>query len=357
VVGVENTASGKWSNTEGARNEASGDCSHAEGFYASASGTASHAEGWNTLAVGQAHAEGHNTTAFGSSSHAEGSYTFASGSSSHAEGRGGAIVVGVRGGGTTLTVQQEDRLPYLQVGQWVFVYRDAITVGTHSDYLPPHYGGDTNILTRTQITAIDGNVITLNDSIGTGIHNIIVLLSGALGENSHVEGKGTIAQGANQHAQGVYNIEDTEEKYAHIVGNGESATVRSNAHTVAWDGTGWFAGDVKVGGTSQDDTNAKKLATEEYVDTKVSDLVNAAPEALDTLKELSTALGDDPNFATTILNQLNNKVEKVEGKDLSTNDYTNEEKIKVSLAAAMYINNVEPVDAAIGSFWYDTNEE
>lgn len=99
------------------------------------------------------------------------------------------------------------------------------------------------------------------------------------------------------------------------------------------------------------------IARTEYVDTKISDLVNTAPETLDTLNELATALGDDPNFATTVLNQLSNKVEKVEGKDLSTNDYTNEEKIKVSLAAAMYINNVEPEDAAIGSFWYDTNEE
>lgn len=99
------------------------------------------------------------------------------------------------------------------------------------------------------------------------------------------------------------------------------------------------------------------IARTEYVDTKISDLVNTAPEALDTLKELSTALGDDPNFATTILNQLNNKVEKVEGKGLSTNDYTNEEKTKVSLAATMYIDNIEPADAAIGSFWYDTTEE
>lgn len=41
-----------------------------------------------------------------------------------------------------------------------------------------------------------------------------------------------------------------------------------------------------------------------YADQKVADLVDSAPAVLDTLKELSTALGDDPNFATTITNSL-----------------------------------------------------
>jgi hypothetical protein len=48
-------------------------------------------------------------------------------------------------------------------------------------------------------------------------------------------------------------------KYAHIVGNGWGNGSRSNAHTLDWDGNAWFAGDVYVGGTGQDDPNAKKL--------------------------------------------------------------------------------------------------
>ena len=99
------------------------------------------------------------------------------------------------------------------------------------------------------------------------------------------------------------------------------------------------------------------IARTEYVDTKVADLVNTAPEALDTLKELSTALGDDPNFATTVLNQLGNKVDKEEGKGLSTNDFTTEEKTKLSYAAVIYTRETEPVDAAIGSFWLDISED
>lgn len=72
------------------------------------------------------------------------------------------------------------------------------------------------------------------------------------------------------------------------------------------------------------------LPTSSYVDEKISALVNGSPETLDTLNELAAALGSDPNFATTIANQLGNKVDKVEGKGLSTNDYTNEEKAKLT---------------------------
>jgi len=49
------------------------------------------------------------------------------------------------------------------------------------------------------------------------------------------------------------------------------------------------------------------LATTTYVDTAVSNLVDAAPGALDTLNELAAALGDDANFATTVTNELAGK--------------------------------------------------
>lgn len=64
------------------------------------------------------------------------------------------------------------------------------------------------------------------------------------------------------------------------------------------------------------------LATESYVNTKVAGIVNSAPETLDTLNELATALGNDPNFATTMATELGKKVDKVTGKGLSTNDLT-----------------------------------
>ena len=42
------------------------------------------------------------------------------------------------------------------------------------------------------------------------------------------------------------------------------------------------------------------LATETYVQNKIAEVVNSAPGTLDTLNELAKALGNDPNFATTI---------------------------------------------------------
>lgn len=71
-------------------------------------------------------------------------------------------------------------------------------------------------------------------------------------------------------------------------------------------------------------------ATETYVDAKVAGLVNSAPETLDTLNELAVALGNDPNFATTVATEIGKKVDKVDGKGLSQNDYTDEEKLKLA---------------------------
>ncbi len=51
-----------------------------------------------------------------------------------------------------------------------------------------------------------------------------------------------------------------------------------------------------------------QVATQTYVTTAISNLVNAAPSTLDTLKELATALGNDANFATTVTNSIATKL-------------------------------------------------
>ena len=67
----------------------------------------------------------------------------------------------------------------------------------------------------------------------------------ASGWYSHAEGYYTKASGRYSHVQGKYNIDDLNEKYAHIVGNGISDTARSNAHTLDWEGNAWYAGTVE----------------------------------------------------------------------------------------------------------------
>ena len=54
-------------------------------------------------------------------------------------------------------------------------------------------------------------------------------------------------------------------------------------------------------------TDLTGLATETYVGTQLSNLVDSAPVALDTLNELAAALGDDANFAGTVTTALSNK--------------------------------------------------
>ena len=51
---------------------------------------------------------------------------------------------------------------------------------------------------------------------------------------------------------------------------------------------------------------------ESKVNTKFSELVDSAPTTLDTLNKLATALGNDPNFATTVVTQLGLKANKTE---------------------------------------------
>ena len=72
----------------------------------------------------------------------------------------------------------------------------------------------------------------------------------ANGDNSSAVGKGTNATAPEQKVHGRYNIIDTLKKFAHIVGNGTSNSKRSNAHTLDWEGNGWFANDVQFGNIS-----------------------------------------------------------------------------------------------------------
>ena len=152
------------------------------------------------------HAEGIRTTASGDTSHAEGNSTTASGSYSHAEGLN-----------TTSSGEM-----------------------SHAE------GNGTQAI--GECSHAEGEITT------------------ARGECSHAEGAGTRALGDSQHVQGRFNIDDADGKYAHIVGNGrDNSDLASNAHTLDWNGLGWFAGGLKVGGTGQDDPNAEEILTKSQV--------------------------------------------------------------------------------------------
>lgn len=66
--------------------------------------------------------------------------------------------------------------------------------------------------------------------------------------------------------------------------------------------------------TPSTENNSKTIANTEFVHGVVSKLVNGAPTALDTLQELATALGNDPNFSTTVLNKIGEKKSKTDAQ-------------------------------------------
>lgn len=234
--GTESTASGVSSHAEGKQSKSVGEASHAEGYntisngkyshtegsetQTSADGYADHAEGKNTIASGgEAHAEGHTTTASGAYSHSEGRGTVASSFGSHAEGFG--------------SVASGQFSHAENSGQARGSYSHAENTGTASG----------------------------NYSHAEGYATI------ASGYVSHAEGQETIAKSSRQHVEGKYNIEDTNNTYAHIVGNGTSPNERSNAYTLDWNGNGVYAGKVTVGA---EPTNDSDVTTKKYVDDNIT---------------------------------------------------------------------------------------
>lgn len=62
--------------------------------------------------------------------------------------------------------------------------------------------------------------------------------------------------------------------------------------------------------TPNADNNSKTVATTAFVKTAIANLVGSAPSTLDTLQELSAALGNDANFSATVAKQIGEKVSK-----------------------------------------------
>ena len=173
-------------------------------------------EGLNTAAIGRvSHAEGDSSTASGQRSHAEGLDTKAYGDSSHAEG-------------SVTTASGED---------------------SHAEgWLTKAYGDTSHA---------EGFATT------------------ASGQRSHAEGYATIAASDCQHVQGKYNVEDGNNEYVHIVGNG-TENARSNAHTLDWEGNAWFAGKIYIGGTKQDDENAGEVALKTDIEAYITAALSKA---------------------------------------------------------------------------------
>lgn len=147
---------------------------------------------------------GYQTTASGSNAHAEGLGSIASGDASHAEGR-----------------SSEASGPFSH----------AEGVNTEATVLCAHVEG--------ALSKANGHYSHAEGSE-----------TKANGENSHAEGWGTIAEADAQHVQGTYNVVDSNNSFAWIVGNGldvdGTGAGRSNASALDWNGNLYLGGSVYI---------------------------------------------------------------------------------------------------------------
>ena len=106
----------------------------------------------------------------------------------------------------------------------------------------------------------------------------------ANGNYSHAEGYYAKASSQYQHVEGKFNVEDSNDTYAHIVGGGTSNS-QKNIHTLTWAGEAWFSGDVYTGSTSgtNKDAGSQKLATETLVNTKQNQILSGTTDPSNSL--------------------------------------------------------------------------
>jgi hypothetical protein len=90
-----------------------------------------------------------------------------------------------------------------------------------------------------------------------------------------------------------------------------------------------------IEGSGEGSVAKAKADSLQYTDEKVAALVDSAPAILDTLKELSASLGDDPNFATTITTSLANTQAEVDA-----------EEVRAAAAEAQLQSNLDAEEAA-----------
>ena len=119
--------------------------------------------------------------------------------------------------------------------------------------------------------------------------------------------------------------------------------------TITKDGLMSSTDKVKINGSY---TSAQ---VDSAIQVAINGLINGAPGALDTILELANALGNDPNFATSITNSLATKVDKVTGKQLSTEDFTTILLAKLNGIAANANNYSHPANHAASIITQDAS--
>jgi hypothetical protein len=100
-------------------------------------------------------------------------------------------------------------------------------------------------------------------------------------------------------------------------------------------------------------TNTTQLATTAFVAAAIGALIDAAPGAMDTLNELAAALGDDPNFATTVTNALAGKLSAASNLSDLPNKTTSRSNLGLGSIATQNANAIAITGGAINGITLD----
>jgi hypothetical protein len=216
------------------------------------------------------------------------------------------------------------------------------SIGTVTSTQIGYVSGVTSAI-QTQIDAkASSSAVTSHTSATTNVHGIAD--TAALATKTYVDTAdalkaplasptftGTVA-GITKSMVGLGNVDNTA----------DSAKPISTAAQTALDLKAPLASPALTGTptapTAAAGTNTTQVATTAFVGTAVSNLVAAAPAALDTLNELATALGNDASFSTTITNALAAKAPLASPTFTGTNTVAN---ITVSGTSNMSANGVQ----------------
>ncbi len=103
--------------------------------------------------------------------------------------------------------------------------------------------------------------------------------------------------------------------------------------------------------------NSTTIANTEFVHGVVNELVNGAPTALDTLQELASALGNDPNFSTTILDKIGEKESKTDAaveyaaiRSEAATAYATKDEVNAKQAKGNYVSYTANEKITAGKF-------
>jgi hypothetical protein len=105
-------------------------------------------------------------------------------------------------------------------------------------------------------------------------------------------------------------------------------------------------------------TNANDAATKTYVDGVITNLVDGAPDLLNTLNELAAAINDDANYSTTLTTALGNKQDKVSGVSDTEIGYLDgvTSAIQTQINAKFNTADASTTNISEGTNLYFTNE-